>query len=96
MANDRIFIRCTSCNNRLLLTKHYPSMDLGELDKPSQNITDWISLHLQHHPKRFSMSLGGEPGLMFETESKSSKTVNAIIENILDGIDQTETESKNG
>jgi hypothetical protein len=70
MANDRIFIRCTSCGKRVVLTKHYPSMELGELALSPEKLSVWLSEHLHHHPKQGAMFLDGIPGLFFETESK--------------------------
>jgi len=70
MANDRVFIRCTTCNERVVLTKYYPSMSLGELALSPEALSAWLSKHLEHHPNLGGMNLGGVSGLVFETEVK--------------------------
>ena len=70
MANDRIWIVCTTCGERTLLTKHLPSCDLGSggFWQPPEKLYEWLTEHLDHHPNQYCMDLGGNPGLVFVTD----------------------------
>ena len=82
MANDRIWMRCTTCDERVLVTKHYPMCDLGELWVFS-DFREFMSNHLEHHPNGKKMHLDGNPGLVFETDGDAS---GKLTEEILDVI----------
>jgi hypothetical protein len=58
---------CKTCDKGILITKHYPGRDLGELWKP-ERIIPWIEEHLRHHPDRYHMHLRGNPGIDFTTD----------------------------
>jgi len=79
MANDRIWIRCTSCGERTLLTKHYPSCELGELFYSDWHYGDWMRTHLGHHPRGNDMHLGGYVGLAFEMDDPASGEIAELI-----------------
>ena len=86
MANDRIWIRCTTCDERLLLTKHYPGCDLEELWSvgPEYIYINFIKRHLAHHPHRKEMHLDGVTGLVFETDADPS---GKLAKEIMDAVE---------
>ena len=84
MANDRIWIRCTTCDERVLLTKHYPPCDLGELWCNAGGYEKFMTEHLNHHPRRNHMHLDGVTGLVFETDADPS---GKLAKEIMDAVE---------
>ena len=71
MANDRIWIRCTVCGEQYLLTKYYPSTNLGDLYSP-ETLVDWLKQHLRERQERGididGFDLNKNPGFEFCTD----------------------------
>ena len=70
MANDRVWIRCATCGERLLWFKFYPVG--GAVDGPyvfhdQQKQEAWVTEHL--HDRASDPHLAGDPGFALETES---------------------------
>lgn len=72
MANDRIYIRCTTCQQQIMLTKYFPGSLSERLDDDrAEKVVAFMREHLnpEHHPNGYSETLKGNPGLVFVTES---------------------------
>ena len=91
MANDRIWIKCTSCGEEILLTKYYPGLPLGELWHEPNMLCSWLEKHLEHHPELplHSLYLKGNPGLVFHTESEPDDAKIVILEAIVEMANDT-------
>ena len=84
MANDRIWIRCTTCDKRTLLTKHYPACGLEELWCTFGHYEYFMMEHLAHHPNQGKMHLDGVTGLVFETDDAPS---GKLAKEIMDAVE---------
>ena len=73
MSNDRIWIECSTCGEKILLSKHTPGCDLGCLYHDQSKVIEFITEHLNHHPELFSMDLNGNPGLIFKTDNDAGE-----------------------
>ena len=84
MANDRIWIRCTTCDERILVTKHYPGFDLEILWYEDTDYSSFMKKHLVHHPNKDEMHLDGVTGLVFETDADPS---GKLAKEIMDAVE---------
>ena len=85
MANDRIWIVCTSCGEKKLITKYYPHYDLGELWEPG-TLEPWVIEHLRHHPHQ-KHHLNNNPGLVIMTDGQLHGASGEIVEAIAEQMD---------
>ena len=65
MANDRIYLRCKTCEAQKLLYKYYPQREGYAND--ADVLTAWMNEHL--HERAYAMNLAGDPGFVLVTES---------------------------
>jgi len=70
MANDRVWLRCTTCGDQLLVAKYYPQSWI--IWTRGVALERFVAEHLEHHPRDGRWCLAGDPGLAFETESDPS------------------------
>lgn len=71
MADDRVWLVCTTCEDKILLAKHWTGFPLDTLWYPNAGkLNPWLVKHLGHHPVTESgaSTLGGNPGLKVVTD----------------------------
>ena len=46
MANDRFYLRCTTCNSTQYLGKYYPSVLPSVVDRPAEDVAAFLNRHI--------------------------------------------------
>jgi hypothetical protein len=80
MANDRIYLRCKTCKETVMLWKHYPVGTYlggaeGGYEGDGAEVLAFLQRHILCHPRCRRGTLGGDPG--YETVTESDPSMNA-------------------
>lgn len=70
MADDRVWLVCTTCGDKILLAKHWTGFHLTVWPGAVDGLLPWLEEHLGHHPvvESGASTLGGNPGLKVVTD----------------------------